>query len=795
MVSDEDLFESIGLTHETAKQVASKRKVSSALREVIDEAGVTSGCTKGVGSLLYTISTKHPPAALSARPLLARMVADGRVSRSVQLEAALLWLKTLGAADVTESALADAAGVGVVVSPDIIKRGVQAALAQYHDELMEERYQFPMMKLRPAAISFESKLRFADNKDFKDELDNAVSALLGPKGDQDFKKSDKKKRVQGIESRGALSLDILTDPFSIFSSPNQNNQVHTEIRMSWGDVLRPLNSSSQLERHIDEVTRLMSSFGAPGPDLGDFPGFGNVVTRFPPEPNGYLHIGHAKAMYINFGFARSRGGICYLRFDDTNPSAERQEYIDHIQDIVHWLGWEPCSVTYSSDHFHRLYEFAVKLIKAGYAYVCHQSSAQIAEERELRRESPWRNRPIWENLQIFEDMRRGKIGEGDATLRMKMDVKNDNYNMFDLIAYRIKFEPHPRTGAEWCIYPSYDYTHCIIDSIENITHSLCTLEFETRRASYFWLLDKLELYKSIVWEYGRLNISNNVLSKRKLNILATKNYVFGWDDPRLLTLAGLRRRGYSASAINSFCKSLGITRNDTLIPYDRLENYARADLEGRAERTMCVQDPLRVVISNLPEHELHVLSCPKHPLNSDMGTSEIPFCRIVYIEHSDFREKDSKNYYGLAPGKQVLLRHAYPITCDSYELGSDGRPSELQCTFDPERLTKPKGVIHWVAAEKCGTAPGTVTLRLYDKLFNSEEPSGLEHFTDDLNPNSFVEKNGVLAMPALLRAKAGDVFQFERIGYFCVDPDSSGARGLILNRTCSLRESSEKRKT
>ena len=329
------------------------------------------------------------------------------------------------------------------------------------------------------------------------------------------------------------------DPYSFFPKPHENNIVHTTVDFSDGRVMHIANSPEKLKAHLAATE-------------------GRIVTRFPPEPNGYLHIGHAKAMFVDFGMARQYDGVCYLRYDDTNPEAEKLEYIEHIQDIVAWMGWKPWKITYSSDYFTELYDFAVELIKRGHAYVCHQTKDEIEASREKREASPWRDRPIEESLCLFEDMRRGLVDEGKATLRMKMDHKNANYNMFDLIAYRIKFTPHPHAGDKWCIYPSYDYTHCLVDALENITHSLCTLEFETRRASYYWLLEVLDTYKPFVWEYARLNITHNVMSKRKLNKLVTGGLVKGWDDPRLLTLAGLRRRGVSPTSINAFCREVGL---------------------------------------------------------------------------------------------------------------------------------------------------------------------------------------------------------------------------------------------
>ncbi|CAI7898627.1 unnamed protein product, partial [Closterium sp. NIES-53] len=454
-------------------------------------------------------------------------------------------------------------------------------------------------------------------------------------------------------------------------------------------------------------------------------------------------------------------------YDDTNPEAEKQEYIDHIEEIVSWLGWKPFKITYSSDYFQELYDLAVQLIKSGHAYVDHQTAEEIKQYREKHLESPWRNRPVEESLKLFDDMRRGLVEEGAATLRMKQDMRNENPNMWDLIAYRIKFTPHPHVGDKWCIYPSYDYTHCIIDSLENITHSLCTLEFETRRASYYWLLEALGLYHPYVWEYARLNITHTMLSKRKLNRLVTDHHVNGWDDPRLMTLSGLRRRGAHPAAINAFCRAVGITRNENVIRVELLEHFMRDHLNRTAPRSLVVLKPLKVVITNVGEEEVEMVEGKRWPDAKEgdpEATYKLPFSRVVYIEQSDFRVKDSKDYYGLAPNKSVMLRYAYPIKCTEVIYEEDGTTvKELRAECDRAKSTKPKGVIHWVAEPKPGQAPLTVTIRLINKLFLSENPNELEDWLGDLNPESMEEIEGALAEPSLAGKPAGSPFQFERL--------------------------------
>ncbi|KAL1198349.1 Glutamine--tRNA ligase, cytoplasmic [Cardamine amara subsp. amara] len=587
------------------------------------------------------------------------------------------------------------------------------------------------------------------------------------------KKMEKKDKPVKVE-KAAMEVEEELNPYSIFPQPSQNSMVHTEVCFSDSSVLRCSNTKEVLDKHL-KVTG------------------GKVYTRFPPEPNGYLHIGHAKAMFVDFGLAKERGGCCYLRYDDTNPDAEKTEYINHIEDIVNWMGWEPFKITYTSDYFQELYDLAVELIRSGHAYVDHQNAEEIKEYREKKMNSPWRERPIEESVKLFDEMRRGLIEEGQATLRMKQDMQNDNYNMYDLIAYRIKFTSHPHAGDKWCIYPTYDYAHCIVDSLENITHSLCTLEFETRRASYYWLLHSLGRYMPYVWEYSRLNVTNTVMSKRKLNYIVTNKYVDGWDDPRLLTLAGLRRRGVTPSSINAFVRGLGITRSDgSMIHVSRLEHHIREELNKTAPRTMVVLNPLKVVITNLESDKVIELDAKRWPnaQNDDpLAFYKVPFSRVVYIEQSDFRIKDSKDYFGLAPDKSVLLRYAFPIKCTNVVYADDNETiCEIHAEYDPEKKTKPKGVLHWVPESD----PVKVEVRLFEKLFNSENPAELnDDWLTDINPNSKVVVSDAYALSTIKDAMVGDTFQFERLGYYAVDKDSSPGK-LVFNRTVTLRDSYKK---
>ncbi|KAG2700874.1 hypothetical protein I3843_06G017900 [Carya illinoinensis] len=774
-----ELFLKIGLDERTARNTVANNKVTANLVSVIHEADVTDGCNRTVGNLLYTVATKYPANALVHRPTLLEYIVSSKIKTTAQLDSALSFFASTASDDFKLNEFEEACGVGVEVSVEEIEQTVSEVFEENKNVILEQRYRTNVGEL----LGHIRKRRpWADLKIVKQFVDKKLYDLLGERTAADDEKTSKKKKDKPDKIE-VKSVAVVTpeqpseeelNPFLIFPQPEENFQVHTEVFFSDGSVLRCCNTKELLEKHLKATG-------------------GKVLTRFPPEPNGYLHIGHAKAMFIDFGLAKERGGGCYLRYDDTNPQAEKKEYIDHIEEIVQWMGWEPLKITYTSDYFQDLYDLAVELIRCGHAYVDHQTPDEIKEYREKKMNSPWRDRPVAESLKLFDDMRKGLIEEGKATLRMKQDMQSDNYNMYDLIAYRIKFSPHPHAGDKWCIYPSYDYAHCIVDSLENITHSLCTLEFETRRASYYWLLHALGLYQPYVWEYSRLNVTNTVMSKRKLNRLVTDKWVDGWDDPRLMTLAGLRRRGVTSTSINAFVRGVGITRSDnSTINLDRLEYHIREELNKTAPRAMVVLHPLKVVITNLEAGSIIDLDAKKWPeAQSDDASAfyKVPFCNIVYIEHSDFRMKDSKDYYGLAPGKSVLLRYAFPIKCTDVILADDKETVlEIRAEYDPSKKTKPKGVLHWVAEPSPGVDPLRVEVRLFDKLFRSENPAELDDWLADLNPQSKVLIPSAYAVPFVQNAAIGDRFQFERLGYFVVDRDSTPEK-LVFNRTVTLRDS------
>jgi glutaminyl-tRNA synthetase len=526
---------------------------------------------------------------------------------------------------------------------------------------------------------------------------------------------------------------------------------------------------------------------------------GRVHTRFPPEPNGYLHIGHAKSICLNFGIAEEYGGLYNLRFDDTNPTKEEMEYVESIKEDARWLGfdWEDREY-YASDYFEQLYQYAVDLIKKGKAYVCDLTAEEIREYRgtltEPGRESPYRNRSIEENLDLFERMRAGEFEDGFRTLRAKVDMASPNLNMRDPIMYRILHEAHHRTGDAWCIYPMYDWAHGQSDSIERITHSICTVEFEAHRPLYDWFLDALGIYHPQQIEFARLNLNYTVMSKRRLLRLVQEGHVAGWDDPRMPTLSGLRRRGYTPEAIRTFCDRIGVAKADSVVDIAFLEHCIREDLNERAPRVMAVLRPLRLVIDNYPEDQVEWFEAENHPQDPSMGTRQVPFSRVLYIEQEDFREDPPRKYFRLAPGREVRLKHAYFVTCvDVVKDDQTGEVIELHCTYDPETRggaapdgRKVKGTLHWVSAEHAVPAE----VRVYDHLFIKENPYDVEDgqdFTDNLNPNSLERLADCQVEPSLADAQLGYRCQFMRQGYFCVDPDSSDGR-LVFNRTVSLRD-------
>ncbi len=534
---------------------------------------------------------------------------------------------------------------------------------------------------------------------------------------------------------------------------------------------------------------------------GDY--YGKTVhTRFPPEPNGYLHIGHAKAVFVDFGTAEKYNGLCNLRMDDTNPTKEDVEYVDAIKEDIKWLGFDWGDRFYfASDYFERMYGYAVELIKKGLAYVCELNGEQMREYRgdlNTPAKSPYRDRPIEESLDLFERMRNGEFEDGAMTLRAKIDLASGNFNMRDPVLYRINHMSHHRTGDKWCIYPMYDFAHPIEDAIEGITHSLCTLEFEAHRPLYNWVVDNISIdTKPRQIEFARLGINNTVMSKRKLRQLVEENYVIGWDDPRMPTICGLRRRGYTPKSIRSFTDQIGVSKVNSVVEYSFLEHCLRDDLNESAKRAMAVLDPVKLVITNYPEGKTEEFEVENHPQNPDMGTRTVTFSRELYIESTDFMEEPFKKYQRLYPGNEVRIKSAYIVKCTGCKKDDDGNVVEVYAEYDPETRggntpdgRKVRGTIHWVNAEDCIDAE----VRLYDNLFTVPEPeAGEGEFTDYINPESLVVLNGCKLEKGLASAEKADRFQFMRQGYFCVDTKDSNPDKLVFNRSVSLKDSFKKK--
>jgi glutaminyl-tRNA synthetase len=525
-----------------------------------------------------------------------------------------------------------------------------------------------------------------------------------------------------------------------------------------------------------------------------------IITRFPPEPNGYLHIGHAKSICLNFGIARDYNGRCHLRFDDTDPSKEEIEYIESIKEDVKWLGFDWANhLYYASDYFEKMYEYAVQLITEKKAYVDSLSAEEIREYRGTLtrpgKESPYRNRPTSENLDLFRRMKEGEFDDGACVLRARIDMSSPNMNMRDPTLYRIKKVSHHRTGDRWCIYPMYDFAHCLSDAIEGITHSVCTLEFEDHRPLYDWILDQLPVPchpRQI--EFARLNVSHTIMSKRKLGLLVEKKAVSGWDDPRMPTISGLRRRGYTPEAIRTFCDRIGIAKTNSIVDLALLEHCIREDLNKRAPRVMAVLSPLKVVIDNYPQDKVEWLDAENNPEDPSMGTRKLPFTRELYIERDDFREVPPPKYFRLAPGREIRLKHAYYVRCEKVlKDPKTGQPAEIHCTYDAktrggwsEDGRRVRGTSHWVSASHALRAE----VRLYDHLFCVPNPAEEEDIVKSVNPESLTVLDGCLAEPCLADAKPGDTYQFLRQGYFCVDTDSEAGekKRLVFNRTATLRD-------
>ncbi|TPX33642.1 hypothetical protein SmJEL517_g03539 [Synchytrium microbalum] len=785
-MSDElvEKFKRIGFPEKQAKDTAGNKKIAPLLDTIITEVGGVDVVDKALGNLLYALAANISPKAMPHLSYLVAAIKDRRLLTNDQISAAIKFCESVnGTPDIAK--FDTACGVGVVVTPDQIQDTVKALLASRRKELEKDRY-----TMLPKFLGdLRTSLRWAKPLEVKEELENQMLAALGPKDERDDpkkKKEDKKKEAVSAVKSPVEASSAAPASTNVFGRIAEMAKSYDFIHSGQLTQLHKAGENPQIKPEL--MVEHLKRTG------------GKVMTRFPPEPNGFLHIGHAKAINVNFCYAQAFNGNCYLRYDDTNPEAEEDKYFVAILDTIRWLGFEPWKITYASDHFQKLYDLAVDLIRRDKAYICHCTAEEMhsmrgGDSKGPRVECSHRSRPIAESIAEFEKMKQGRYAEGEATLRMKMDMSNPNPQFWDLVAYRVMYTSHVRTGDAWCIYPTYDYTHCLNDSFEDITHSLCTVEFRMSRESYYWLVDALELYKPVQWEYARLNLSYAITSKRRLNQLVTGGFVMGWDDPRLYTIAGVRRRGFTPEAINAFVRDGGVTTNLSMIPVERLENFVRDHLNDVAPRLMACLDPLKITISNLPADYLEMLTVKKNPRDESMGERTIPFTRTVYIDRSDFREvDDDPNFYRLAIGKTIgLLNVPCPITATSVvKDATTGQVTEVLVRYEPPETKKPKTYIQWIADSPKHNSPVRIEARILSHLFYHSDPSDNEAgWLNDINPDSLVIKTDAMVDIGILGCKNEDKFQFLRVGYFCVDPDSTPER-IVVNRTVTLKEDAKK---
>ena len=785
----ETKLKNFGLDEKKIAEIIKKKKLAERVKFVLDESKVDK-CEKEVANMLISIAEKLNPAYNHRLPVLIKYVLNKDISTTHQLDFAIDFLKKKGEENVTEDEFKEKCGIGLKISEDDIKKELNEIIKTYEEKLKKERYKFQTVKI---LSELRKKFTFVDPKLTKKIVDEEIDKILGGKNQDEIEEEKLRKEFDTLKKKQKDKKTFTEEDKKRLEEIKTNLKKYDEKEKS----LKTENEEEKSEK--DKLSTLMArdmkSSLNPPELLKKHLEFtkGKIYTRFPPEPNGYLHLGHAKAMRFDFGQAEKAGGYTYLRLDDTNPEKETKEYIDSIKENCEWLGYKPFKVTYASDYFDDLYRIAVQLIKEGKAYVDDLPKAVISEYRTQKKDSPYRNRTVEENLKLFEQMKQGRFEEKEKCLRLKIDMKHDNPCMRDPVAYRIKYVPHPHAGDKWCIYPTYDFTHCLNDSLENITHSLCTLEFEIRRDSYYWLLEAAHMYRPFVWEFSRLNVTHIVVSKRKLIQLVTSHTTNGWDDPRMPTINGLRRRGYTADSINKFVDSVGVTRrgNENIISIKLLENAIKTDLDTKAPRTMSVINPLKVVLTNLNENV--VIDTPLFPkLKEKGGVRKVTLTKTIFIESNDFKEKvdnSKKPFFGLTPEQEVGLKYAGAIKLTEIKKDPNGKILELHCTYDSSPK-KTSGRIHWISDVDSTTAE----LRLYDYLFLSDDPfhaneEGVSHDPmDDVNPNSLITKYHSLVNKELCKnCKSGDHFQFERLGYFVVDPDTEGNKGrYVFNLTVDL---------
>ncbi|CDO96304.1 unnamed protein product [Kluyveromyces dobzhanskii CBS 2104] len=793
-----DLFSKIGFEEPKVKEILKNAKVSKSLETLAKMSSDDFTWNKNTRALIHTLASSLKGAEVPHLEYIVEGINRNELKTALQIDAALKYLKAKGE-NATVDQLKEESGVGIEVTEEQVKNRVAQYLEENKDTVLSERY-----KLVPglfAKIKALPELKWAEPRLFKPIIDQQVLEMLGPKDERDVVKKEKKPKgdkktndkttkkptEKEVTKRSMFSEGFLGDLHKV----GENAQAYPEL----------------MADHLKATA-------------------GKVHTRFPPEPNGYLHIGHSKAIMVNFGYAKYHDGVCYLRFDDTNPEAEAPEYFESIKSMVSWLGFQPWKITYSSDYFDKLYELAETLIKNGKAYVCHCTGEEIKRGRGIKEDGTpggerkacvSRERPIEENLAEFRKMRDGFYQPGEAILRMKQDLNSPSPQMWDLIAYRVLNAPHPRTGSKWKIYPTYDFTHCLVDSLENITHSLCTTEFYLSRESYEWLCDQVHIFRPAQREYGRLNITGTVLSKRKIAKLVSGGFVSGWNDPRLFTLEAIRRRGVPPGAILSFINTLGVTTSTTNIQVVRFESAIRKYLEDTTPRLMFLLDPVEVVIDNVDEDFVEQCTIPYRPNTPEFGDRTVPFTKRFYIERSDFSEDaDNKEFFRLTPAQSVgLIKVPYTVSFQSVEKDANGNITKIHVKYDNEdgKPKKPKTYIQWVPISEKHNSPVRIAeTRVYNQLFKSENPSAHpEGYLADINPDSVVVyKNSVSEynINSVMKnspwvvdsAKQSEFyveeergrkevcrFQAMRVGYFTLDSESTGD-DIILNRIVSLKE-------
>lgn len=782
------LFVKVGMDTKKALETARSERLAESYALVLRTNGLETGAEKSIGMLLYLmVSTLPKELSIQNEGIeLSKKIVDGSIKREDQVKAAFEYLKVGGSISETER-FNVACGVGVTVTEETIDNvisGMIKKLSVHGDDINMTRL------MRDSRINPD--LRWAEGRLVKAAIDHHLSLMPASTGcskpvktvgsltgsDSNSSESIKVHKINGSVLDSSENIRSFTGLVAQLHRPGENPQIKKEI----------------MDAHL----------AATG---------GKVITRFPPEPNGYLHIGHAKAMNLNFNYAKANGGECNLRFDDTNPEAEEIRYYDAIRDAVSWLGFKPDRETSASKYFHELYNIAIMLIKNGKAYVCHMTPEEInlsrggVEGKGPKSESPWRSRSVDENLKEFERMKNGEYQEGKAILRLKQDINSGNPCMWDLVAYRVLYTPHCVTGKEWCIYPMYDFTHCLCDSLENITHSLCTTEFIGAREAYYWVCDAAEVYKPIQWEYARLNITNTILSKRKLTKLVDDGIIKGWDDPRVYTLAGVRRRGFTPASINAFVEDLGVTTAYSVVDVKRLLKFVRDDLNKATMRRMAVLDPIEVVVSNCNlGGKIEMISFPNDPRDDSKGESFVPYTGRLYIDRSDFRadslcsgdggQIDPEEFFRLTPSQPVGLYRLGVFKLGRYECDVEGRVTKIEGTLDRSTDFKPKTFITWIphcdSSEKGLSSPVKAEVRLYSELFKSRNPDSVPGgFLNDVNKESLKIITDAFVDPRLVNLRVEECFQFQRVGYFCVDPDSTDEKP-VFNLTVSIKEDPRK---